>query len=74
MGKVAKAVLMAKPLKQMVPVTKLMQQAQEGLVRKGGSRMADHTEMTAMFGGTEVGLAVGAELTMSEQIRINTKP
>ena len=65
---------MAKPLEQMVLVMKLMQQAQEGLVGQGGRWTADHMEVTVTFGGTEVGSAVGAELTMSEWIRVNMKP
>ena len=31
-------------------------------------------EMTATFGGSEVGLAVGVELAMSERKLVNTKP
>ena len=43
MGKVAKAVLMAKPLKQMVRVAKLTRKAQENLVRQGGRPTADQS-------------------------------
>ena len=41
-GKVAKVMLMAKPLKQMVRVAKLLRQAQESLDGQGGRLMVEH--------------------------------
>ena len=73
-GKVMKAMLMAELLKVTGHVMKLMQPVQDGLLSEGQRAMTGQAKMTAKLGGSEVGLAVGTELAMSEQIRINTKP
>ena len=70
-----KAILMTEPFNLMSHVMKLTHPAQGSLVGQGGRPTTDHSKMMVTLGGMEVvGLVVGMELVMGQQIWIITKP